>query len=166
MNRLRFWAVVLVAVIGGAPSTAFSQTSRDDNAAVLKHYFAPRPVTRLEWELMDFNLRWQGSFVWSDNYITSFPVTFDPKALRFSTFFGVHEKRYYNDPEPFFQLPRARREAVLQSGIELLKEMLGLYFSELKSNPSLLYVEFKFRSSGGGTSSVAKYENGTLRLSE
>src|SRR5437016_11448213 len=144
MTQLRFLVMVLVAAAASTPSPVLTQESPANNAAVLKHYFTPRPVTRLEWELMDFNVRWQGSFVWSDNYITSFPVTFDPKASRFSTFFGVHEKRYYNDPEPFFQLPRARREAALQSGIEHLKEMLGLYFPELKSNPSLLYVEFKF----------------------
>jgi hypothetical protein len=158
--------MVLVAATASTPSPALTQESPVNNAAALKQYFEPKSVTRLEWDLMDFNIWWKGSFVSSDNYITSFPVTFDPKALRFRTIFSVHEKRYYNDPEPFFQLPRPRREAVLQTGIEQLKELLGQSFPELKSNPRLLYVEFKFRSPSGGTSAVAKYENGTLRLSE
>src|SRR5437867_13257135 len=117
MNRLCFWAAVLVAMIAGAPVPAFSQTSRNDNAAVLKQYFEPRTVTRLEWNLMDFNVWWQGAFVGSVDYIESLPVDFDPKALRFIATFRVQEKREYNDPEPFFRLPRHRREAILQSGI-------------------------------------------------
>lgn len=93
-------------------------------------------------------------------------MSFDQKALRFRANFGVQDQRSYNDTELFFRLPRPRREAILQGGVDHLKEMLSYDFPEVKSNPSLLYVEFKFRSGGGGASVVAKYENGTLVLSE
>ena len=166
MNRLRFLAAVIVAVIGGAPTPAFSQASRDANAALMKQYLAPMSITRLEWGLLEFNVSWSGSFVGGTDYITSFPVSFDPRAMRFRGIFRVQDQRIYNDPEPFFRLPHPRREAVLQGGVDHLKEMLGGTFPEVKSNPSLLYVEFTFRSSGGGASTVAKYENGRLVLSK
>jgi len=115
---------------------------------------------------MAFNDYWQGAFVGSIDYITSSPLRFDFKAMRFVTAFRVSEKRDSSDPEPFFRLPRPRREAVLQSGINYLTDILSQTFPELKANPSLLYVEFKFHSSGGGSSTVARYEKGTLILSE
>jgi hypothetical protein len=159
-------AVVLAAAVVSAPPQAAPQESPTINAAVLKKYFEPKSLTRLEWELMEFNTFWQGSFEGSSDYITSNPVLFDFKAMRFVTTFRVSEKRDSSDPEPFFRLPRPRREALLQRGINYLKDLLAQKFPEVNANPSLLSVQFKFHSSGGGSSTVARYENGTLILSE
>ncbi len=166
MSKIRFLVIVFAAAVINAPPPALTQESPTINAAVLKRYFEPKSVSQLEWELMAFNVTWQGAFVGSSDYITSYPVTFDPKAMRFVTSFRVSEKRDSSDPEPFFRLPRPRREAVLQSGIDYLKKLIGQYFPELIANPNLLYVEFRLRIPGGGSSTVARYEKGTLILSE
>lgn len=145
---------------------AHAQSQRDQNARALKPYMATRVISTLEWELLQFNMAWQGSFVGAVDYVTSYPVAFDPKTMRFRATFAVQEKREYNDPESFFKLPRAKRESILQGAADHLVELLGQSFPEIKSNRSLVYAEFWFRSSGGGRSVIAKYENGSLSLLE
>jgi len=166
MTNLRLLIMVLATVVASIPSPVLTQEGSTNNAAVLKQYFEPKSVTRLEWELMEFNILWQGSFTRDASYLTSFPVYFNWKAMRFQTILLVSENREHSDPEPFFRLPRPRRESILQGAVNQLKDLLGSQFPELNSNPKLLYVEFKFRDSGGGSSIVAKYENGSLRFSE
>lgn len=164
MHRI-IQTVILCAVL--ATSTlAHPQSQRDQNARVLKPYMATRVISTLEWELLQFNLVWQGSFVGAVDYVTSYPILFDPKAMRFRATFFVQEKREYNDPEPFFKLPRAKRESILKGAVDQLERLLGETFPEIKSNRGLVYAEFAFRSSGGGQSVVAKYENGSLSLTE
>lgn len=164
MHRI-IQTVILCAAL--ATSTlAHPQSQRDQNARILKPYMATRVISTLEWELLQFNLAWQGSFVGAVDYVTSYPVGLDPKTMRFRATFTVQEKREYNDPEPFFKLPRAKRESILQGAVDHLVEILGQSFPEIKSNRSLVYAEFWFRSSGGGRSVVAKYENGSLSLTE
>ena len=158
--------MILAAAVVSVPVQAVPQESPAVNAAKMRKYFEPRSISELEWQLLEFNVNWQGAFTGSVDYITSFPVGFDYKLMRFVAAFRVSEKRDSRDTEPFSTLPRHRREAVLQDGIAHLKNLLAMHFPELTANPNLLYVEFKFRSSGGGSSIVAKYENGTLLLSE
>lgn len=145
---------------------ANADSLHSQNARALKPYMAVRVISALEWELLQFNLLWQGSLVGSVNYVTSYPVMFDPKGMRFSATFGIQEKREYNDPEPFFKLPRAKRESLLQGVVDQLVELLEKSFPEIKRNRNLVYAEFWFRSSGGGRSVVAKYENGSLLLAD
>lgn len=164
MHRTIQTAVLCTAL--AISTVAHSQTQRDQNARTLKPYMTSRVISTLEWELLQFNLLWQGSYVGAINYVTSYPVVFDPKTMRFRATFAVQEKREYNDPESFFKLPRAQRESILQGPIDQLTELLGQSFPEIKSNRSLVYVEFWFRSSGGGRSVIAKYENGLLSLTE
>ena len=85
--------------------------------------------------------------------------------MRFIGRFQLSEKRDATDSEPFFRLPRPRREAILQAGITQLETLLGMYFPEIKKEPKLLYVEFLYYR-GGGSSIVAEYEAGRLSLSE
>lgn len=158
---------ILILCAGAAASmSAAAQSSREQNARAIKPYLATRPISTLEWELLQFNLLWQGAFVGNVNYVTSFPVVFDPKAMRFRATFSLQDKREHNDPEPFFRLPKPQRESVLQSAIEQFVELLAQSFPEVKNNKGLLYAEFWFRSPGGGRSVVAKYENGVLSYSE
>ena len=157
--------VVLCAALATSMLT-HAQSPRDQNARALKPHMAIRAISTLEWELLQFNLLWQGAFVGSDRYVTSYPVMFDPKAMRFRATFRIQEKREYNDPEPFFKLPRAQRESILQGTVDHLTELLEQSFPEIKNNRGLVYAEFQFRSSGGGRSIVAKYENGSLSLAE
>jgi hypothetical protein len=164
MNRI-IQTVILCAALA-VSTLAHSQSLRDQNARVMKPYMATRVTSTLEWELLQFNLLWQGSLVGAVNYVTSYPVAFDPKTMRFRATFAVQEKREHNDPEPFFKLPRAQRESILKGAVDQLEELLGQSFPEIKSNRGLMYAEFWFRSSGGGRSVVAKYENGSLSLTE
>ncbi|PKO72395.1 MAG: hypothetical protein CVU20_02470 [Betaproteobacteria bacterium HGW-Betaproteobacteria-14] len=122
--------------------SAHAQSPRDQNMRALKPYMTSRTISTLEWELLQFNLLWQGSFVGEINHITSYPVIFDPKTMRFRATFAIQEKREYNDPEPFFKLPRARRESILQGAADQLVELLGQSFPEIKNNRSLVYAEF------------------------
>lgn len=163
----RLLCLVLVFCVSmAATSVAVAQSSRDQNARALKQYLAPRQVTELEWELVQFNLIWQGARVGSADYVTSHPLSFDAKAMRFRATFSIQEKREFNDPEPWFQLPRARRESTIQGAVDHLLDLLAQSFPEVKSRPALVYVEFWFRSKGGGKSVIAKFENGTLSLTE
>ena len=145
---------------------AHAESERDQNARTLKPYMTSRVISTLEWELLQINLHWQGSFVGEIGYVTSLPIVFDPKTMRFRTTFTVQEKRDYTDPEPFLKLPRAQRESILQGAVDHLEALLGQSFPEIKNNRSLVYAEFWFRSSGGGRSVIAKYENGSLSLTE
>lgn len=158
--------IVALCAALAASTLAHAQSQRDQNARSLKPYTATRVISTLEWELLQFNILWQGSFVGAVDYLTSYPVVFDPKNMRFRATFTVQEKREYNDPEPFFKLPRARRESVLQGAVDHLVELLGQSFPEIKSNRSLVYAEFWFRPSGGGRSVIAKYESSSLTLVE
>ena len=164
MHRIIQTAILCAALMGSM--SAHAQSQRDQNMRALKQYMTTRAISTLEWELLQFNLLWQGSFVGAVNYITSYPVTFDPKTMRFRATFAIQEKREYNDPEPFFKLPRARRESILQGAVDQLVELLAQSFPEIKNNRSLVYAEFWFRSSGGGRSVIAKYESGSLSLTE
>ena len=158
---------ILVLCVGAATSIAASaQSSREQNTRAIKPYLNARSISTLEWELLQFNLTWQAMFVGNVNYVTSFPVMFDPKAMRFRATFSVQDKREYNDPEPFFRLPKPQRESILQGAVDQLVELLAQSFPEAKSNRGLVYAEFWFRSPSGGRSVVARYENGMLFYSE
>lgn len=159
-------AILLLILYSAFSIAVYAQSQRDNNARTLKPYFSPRVISVLEWELLQFNLLWQGSFDGSVNYVTSYPVLFDVKSMRFRATFAVQEKRDFNDPNIFFKLPRAQRESILQGAIDQLTVLLEQSFPQVKNNPSLLYAEFWFRSSGGGRSVIAKLENGTFSMSE
>jgi len=158
---------ILILCTGAVTSiTVSAQSSREQNTRAIKPYLNARSISTLEWELLQFNLTWQGMFVGSANYVTSFPVIFDPKAMRFRATFSVQDKREYNDPEPFFRLPKPQRESILQGVVDQLVEFLAQSFPEAKNNRGLVYAEFWFRSPSGGRSVVARYENGMLSYSE
>ena len=143
-----------------------AQSQREHNTRALKPYTATRAISILEWELLQFNLLWQGSLDGTVNYVNSFPVMYDPKAVRFRATFSIQEKREHNDPEPFFKLPRSKRESILQGAVDQLVALLGQRFPEVKSNRGLVYAEFWFHSSGGGRSVVATFKDGVLSLAE
>ena len=164
MHRTLQTAILYAALV--TSTVTHAQSLRDQNARALKPYMTSRVISTLEWELLQFNLLWQGSLDGTVNYVTSYPVLFDSKAMRFRATFGVQEKREYGDTETFFKLPRAKRESFLQGAVDRLEDLLGQSFPEIKSNRSLVYVEFWFRLSGGGHSVIAKYENGLLSLTE
>ena len=136
------------------------------NARVLKPYLVPQQVTRLDWELLQFNILWSGSYTGQGSYCTSYPVFFDTKAMRFRTFVGVNERRDYQDPEPWSALSRLKRESLLREVVEKLTGLLQQSFPEIKNKPELVFIEFKYRPTGGAFVNVARYENGTLVLAE
>ena len=166
-SRRLILVMAVVASSGSAVQLAAAQsTQADRNARSLRPYMQPYQVTKLEWELLQFNLLWSGSLSNSGTYLTSFPVIFDHRVMRFRSFFRISETREFQDPEPWSRLTRLKRESVLQGGVDQLRELLGQNFPEVKARPELLFIEFKFSQSGGGIVNAAKFENGTLTLAE
>lgn len=148
------------------PDAMAQSSSSDKNAKVLRPYLQPYQPTKLEWELLQFNLNWSGSYAPPSSYLTSFPVFFDYRASRFRTYLSITETREYQDPVPWSRLARVKKESILQGAVDQIRDLLGQSFPEVKSRPELLFIEFKFRQSGGGVVNAAKFENGALTLVE
>ena len=95
---------------GNAASQSISIS--EGNAKALRGYMEPYRVTKLEWELLQFNLVWSGSFVpGGSTYFTSLPVFFDYRNNRFRTTFSISESREFQDPEKWSSLSRLKRES-------------------------------------------------------
>jgi hypothetical protein len=153
-----FWAVF--------PGVGHAQVVKNEqNAKALRPYFVPQQITRLDWEILQFNLLWAGSFSTPGSYLTSYPVFFDPKTSRFRAVFAITERRDYQDSETWSSLSKLKRESVLRGAVDHLKELLGQSFPEVKSQPTLLLVEFTYRQ-GGGAVEAARFENGMLVVRE
>lgn len=148
------------------PTLTLAQSVKAKNTQILKPYLAVRSISELEWELLQFNLHWNGLYKGGGgDYLTSFPAGFDYKAMRFHANIWVQEKRDYTDPDPFFSLPKPKREAILQGAVNQFVELLAQSFPEIKNNRRLIFIDFRFRQADG-EAVVAKYENGLLSMSE
>lgn len=159
-------SLVACAVLFLFQGEAVSQTT-STNARALKSYMVPAQISRLEWELIQFNVLWTGSFSSNQgSYFTSYPVAFDYKTFRFRTVVGVSERRDYQDPDPWSSLSKLRRESQLRDVVEQLTGLLQQSFPELKARPEFLFIEFKYRPDGAAFVTVARYENGVLSLAE
>jgi hypothetical protein len=164
INRQSLTFTLLLAVL--LPGLACAQTPKNEqNAKALRPYLAAQRVTRLDWDLLQFNLIWAGAFSTPGSYLTSYPLLFDPKALRFRAVFSIAERREHQDPEPWSNLSKLKRESVLRGAVDYLKELLGQSFPEVKSQPTLLLVEFTYRQAGGAVE-IARFENGVLVMRE
>jgi len=152
----------MILILSGTDIALAQQTFPDDKI-ILKKYLTQYPVTKLEWELLQLNISWIGSYS-GEEYLTSFPIYFDYKNNVFKTTFRVLERRDSKDTS-FFSLSRPKRESIMNGAIEYLKEMLSMSFPEIKTHPSLLIVEFKYRANEG-SSNVAVYKNGKLLINE
>lgn len=162
----RYLLTLTFVLVGVLPGVGHAQSQKNEqNAQDLRPYLMPQKVTRLDWDLLQFNLLWAGSFSNPGSYLTSYPVLFDPKTFRFRTVFAVAERREYQDPEPWSSLSKLKRESVLRGALDHLKELLGESFPEVKSKPALLLIEFTYRQ-GGGAVEVARFENGVLVVRE
>jgi hypothetical protein len=167
LPRAALQTVALVLLASLWHQDIAAQTSAaEKNARVLRPYMQPYQVTKLEWELLQFNLLWSGSYAPPASHLISYPVIFEYRTNRFRSTFFIVENREYQDPEPWSRLSRLKRESNLQGAVNQLLELLGQSFPELKTNPGLLYIEFKFRQSGGGFVNAAKFENGILAVVE
>lgn len=162
-NRYFITTALFLALFPGVGQAQVLKS--EQNAKSLRPYLAPQQITRLDWELLQFNLHWPGSFSTPGSYLTSYPVFFDPKTSRFRAVLTIAERREHQDPEPWSTLSKLKRESVLRGAIDHLKEMLGQSFPEVKSQPALLLVEFTYRQ-GGGAVEAARFENGMLSIRE
>ncbi len=144
--------------------TAVSVDAQTVPIDFLKKYRADYKVTKLDWHLLQFNLRWHDSYQGEIDYVNSIPVVFD-YYTRYAFYCGmrVQEKRYHNDIEPFSKLPKWKKKALLQGPIDHLIILLSNNFPEVKENPELLIVEYWFYIGDTGAV-IARYENGTLKL--
>lgn len=159
-------ALSAFALVTLVQTEALGQTATT-NAGTLRSYMAPAEITKLDWELLQFNVLWTGSFSTSaGSYFTSFPVVFDYRAYRFRTFVGISERRDHQDPDPWSSLPRLRKEAQLREVVEHLVHLLQTNFPELKARPELLLIEFRSKPGGAAFVSAARYENGALSIFE
>jgi hypothetical protein len=148
------------------PSTGNAQSQKfNDNSKALRPYLTPQKVTRLEWDLMQFNIMWIGSYSTPSSHLTSYPVLFDPKNYQFRTTFSVSEKRDYQDPEPWSSLPKLKKEAVLNGAAIQLRNLISNTFPEIKSQPSLLLINFQYQQKSG-LLEVGRFENGELTVRE
>jgi hypothetical protein len=162
----RYLLVLTFVFAGALPAGGHAQSQKNEqNTQALRPYLMPQKVTRLDWDLVQFNLLWAGSFSNPGSYLTSYPVQFDPKTFRFRAIFSVAERREYQDPEPWSSLSKLKRESVLRGALDHLKELLGKSFPEVKSKQGLLLVEFTYRQ-GGGAVEIARFENGVLMVRE
>ena len=167
MHRYIINFASFILALAGVANPAYSQVPQaEGNARTLRSYMQPYAVTKLEWELLQTNLLWAGFRTTPSSYLTSYPLLFDHKTMRFRTFFSISERREYPDPEPWSQLPRLKRESILQGAVDDLRNFVSQSFPEVKSRPELLFVEFKYKQTGGAFVNGAKYENGTLSLAE
>lgn len=158
-------AIIVLFLAMTNPTLTLAQSVKAQNAQILKPYLAVRAISELEWELLQFNLSWHDSFIESVEYLKSYPAGFDYKAMRFQTSISVHDKRHYNDSEPFSGLPEPERKAILQGTVDHFVKLLAHSFPEVKNNPHLIFVKFKFHQIGDSTL-TAKYENGLLSMPE
>lgn len=161
----RYFLVLALSLIAALPRVGHAQSQNEQNAQALRQYLMPKKVTHLEWDLLQFNLLWGGSFSTPGSYLTSYPVLFDPKTSRFRTVFAVAERRDYQEPEPWSSLSKLKRESVFRGAVDHLKVLLGESFPEVRSRPTLLLVEFTYRQ-GGGAVEAARFENGVLMVRE
>ncbi len=163
---IRYFKVILLTLF----VLFFSHNSLSQNTTPsqrpLDKYMQAYPVSKLEWNLLMFNIVWQNSYTGCSDYVNSFPAIADFRNQRIHVSFRVCERRDARDPQPFFSLSRAEKQAVLTAPIDYLKLLLVGYFPEVTSNPKMLYVEFNFQRQGGGSGTVAVFENGLLRLNE
>lgn len=166
MNRL----FCVLALFASAESAIASDPpkqqvgSAEGNRKALANYMQPYRVTKLDWQLLQFNLIWSGSYTRNGTYLESFPVIFDSRKNRFHAVFGISEVREYQDPEPWSKLSKVRRQSVLQAAVDNLQSLLFQEFPEIRTKSELLYVEFKYRPPGGASVVVARIENGILML--
>lgn len=160
------FAFVAFALVTLSQTEALGQTATS-NARTMRSYMAPAEITKLDWELLQFNVMWSGSFSTSaGSYFTSFPVGFDYRASRFQTIVSISERREHQDPEPWSSLSKLRKEAQLRQVVEHLVSLLQTNFPELKVRPELLLIEFKSKPGGAAFVSSARYENGALSIFE
>lgn len=146
-------------------AAAQSRTTADAPTA-LRKYLVPYQPTRLEWELVQANQFWAGSFaVNSGSYISSTPIVYRSDRKVFYTVFTVHEERDLHDPDPFSQLPTIKKRSALQSGVDQLVAILKTSFPEIERQPELLVVEFMYAANGGRTA-IARFERGALTLTQ
>lgn len=83
--RNRYLSASLILLLAMANATpALAQSFRDKNARILKPYLEVRPITALEWDLLQFNLSWQGAYDGNLSYLTSSPVFFEPQRAGFA----------------------------------------------------------------------------------
>jgi len=164
MIRLLTMAVCTVLCLA---SQSFGQSATTATPAALKKYSRPYTPTRLEWNLLQVNFAWIGSFRGPEtgSYITSAQIIYRTDRQAFYTAFNVGERRDPSDPERFSSLTVLRQRAVLQEGIDQAIGILKTFFPELERQPELLLVEFWY-SGGvvGGRTLVASYEKGVLNL--
>ena len=160
------WLVLLLASTLAIPLPASAQSVREQNSKALRQYQAPRVITTLEWDLLQFNQMWVGSYPPGDGYLVSFPVFFDYRQMRFHITLPVAEKREYRDPEPWATLPKTQKLSILQGAIDHAIRLLETSFPEVRTRPSTVIVDFKYGLASGGQVSIGKYENGTLSLVE
>lgn len=141
-------------------SSAHAQTA----SAVLESYSrTEKRVTELDWNLLQFNLLWHDSYG-DGEYVKSSPLFFDYQTMMFKANLRVANKRDYKDPEPFLSLPTSSQRAILQGVVDYLLKLLTQQFPKLDSMQSHVQVTFTYRQPGGGSSTVATYSNGQLKL--
>lgn len=158
--RERWLFTILLPTLLGA-----SLSAQEVPANPLSPYLVPYSLTRLEFELLNFNMLWHDSYDGSAEYANSSPVIYHADRNVFFALVRVQDKRSYDDRQPFLSLSSTRQRIILNGVVESLRDLLALSFPEVEQQDNLLEVEFEMRSRTGATT-IASFRNGLLVLHE
>ena len=127
-------AIVIVSVL------QIDSATTEDHAtdASLDSYLKPYQITKLDFELLQFNIIWHDSFDGSVDYVTSHPAFYRDDKRAIYCRMRVQEKRFANDREPFSALPEWKRLAILSNVIDHFIALLKHHFPEV-----VLYFTFR-----------------------
>jgi hypothetical protein len=160
---LRFLIVLAIGTLALSPRASTAQTPAL-NRQVLERYLTQQTISRLDWQLMQFNMSWHDAYPGPGEYLRSFPAWFDSAAMQFKAQFRVKDQRSFDDQEGFFSLPRWRQEAILQNGANDFVELLARFFPEVNTNSALVALDFVATPTAGTPTVVAEFRNGKITL--
>jgi len=163
MKKIALFTLISIVVFLGINCETWAQSDKYKDHPLQK-YYSPAYISILDWEIMQVNLLWINSFDPSIDYIEEYPISFDAKHQQIVVNLRVQDKRFFNDNEPFFNLPKQIQNAVLMKPVLHVKELLSPSFPEIKTMHKLLLVQFWHKQTREGVSTIfANYQNGELK---
>jgi hypothetical protein len=159
------WRSLLIPTFILILSMQLAEGQSTANMQMLKPYLKEIRINGLDWQLMKFNMQWHEALKMEVGYLGSYVAIFREEDGRFFFPISVANKRRYNDDEPFMSMPKWKQKGVMQNAIDYLIQLLEIYFPEVKNNHQLIKVEFWY-TEANVKSTIAKYENGSLIVSE
>ena len=163
MNARDLVRLLLVVLLPSMVLSSSSTRASDSSDYLNNTYFQPNNVTKLEGNLLQFNLAWHDSYDPSRSYLGSHATFFNYKNRRFHCVMRVQDTRCCRDFEPFCKLPKWKQHAILQESVNHFFSLFLHYFPEMKKHKEGVFIEFIFWPTG---TAIANYENEKLTFLE